>query len=460
MATMTTVSRTPKRSALQRLPKSSILRAGLLLLIVFLALNVNNNRNSNLATNDFLTSAAGSARVPPFPTVVDVAGRTCLNQAPLSNVFAPGSTLGSGNCSYSWGQGWHSPTSSTLQQDNSHVAALQSRLKELIKEWKFDNKLRMVRKYWPNRIESGKRVLDVGMGQGPWGAAMLSTVDLEYYVGLDPDVCPPIQARTRDSSVKRKGSYRQCLKAYNLTSETEDPERMEACVGKNKYHFFELTGMQMMAAYPNRLALLPGTFETLSDQLQSMVFDIILLNTVTEHLTQLRPVFEGLYQLMGSGCSKDATVLIDHHNYADYGGHHGFPKTPAELADAAPELKELADWGHLTDDASQSQNPSLNRVRAGDLQALLNVYFDCSCIRTYCTQAERDRMTPEKRLHFETLGFDIDMELFTKHIKWSCTRRDAPLNPSILDKLNLYHSPLDGSYQPEPFTNCQIHKNK
>jgi hypothetical protein len=471
---MTTISRIPskRRSALKRLPTTKLITAGLLLLTILFALNrANNHGNSNysyfLSTNAILGTSASTSATPTTGTpttlnsVVDVTGRTCLARAPLSNVFLPESTIGSGNCSYSWGQGWQqqqqqqqSQQQSQQQQPQPQKEELQSRLKALIKEWKYDNRVKNVMKHWPGRIGKGKRVLDVGMGQGPWGAAMLAVAELEYYVGLDPDVCPPIHAKTRDTSVPRMGSQRQCILAYNLTQDDPDPVQMEACIGKNKYHSFQLTGLQMMAAYPNQLALLPGTFETLSDKLQSMVFDVILLNTVTEHLQQLRPVFEGLWQLMGHGCAQDATVLIDHHNYMDYGGHHGFPKSVKDLETAPPEMLELADWGHLRDDASQSQNPSLNRVRPGDLQALLHVYFQCTCVRTKVGPAEKDRLTPEARRRFTDLGFDVEMELFTKHVLFTCTRRDAPKNIEILDRLKLYHSPLDGSYQPQPFIDC------
>jgi hypothetical protein len=421
--------------------------AGILFLLAFSLMN----NGKHLIYDDIIS----------YSEVKDVTGRTCLAHAPISTVIPLGSTMGTSDCSYSWGQGWNK--NSGIRR--STTTNVQAQLQELVSKWSYDKRVENLMAHWPNTLGSKgggrrRRVLDVGMGQGPWGAAMLGSpeLDLEYYVGLDPDVCPPIHARTRDTKVPRKGSERQCAKGYNLKSYPNltlaEEGIMLACTGENKYHSFEMTGLEMMAAYPDRLALLPGTFETLINQLQLMVFDIIILNTVTEHLSQLQPVFEGLWELMGKGCAKDGTVLIDHHNYMDYSGHHGFPKLAKELETAPQEMLELADWGHLSDDASQSQNPSLNRVRPGDLQALLNVYFDCRCERSYVAQAEKDRLTTERRAHFTKLGFDVELELFTKHLYFECKRRERQYNPAILKQLNLYHSPLDGSYQPQPFTNC------
>merc|ERR1711862_1006018 len=126
------------------------------------------------------------------------------------------------------------------------------------------------------------RILDVGMGQGPWGAAFVRA-GAQYYVGMDPDVCPPIHAKTRtSSSAAGKGSIRQCMKAYNKTS-AADPI-VEKCAGANdKYQSFDVTGVEMMKSYAGRLALLPGTFESLYDQLRTITFDYVLIQTVTEH---------------------------------------------------------------------------------------------------------------------------------------------------------------------------------
>jgi hypothetical protein len=89
----------------------------------------------------------------------------------------------------------------------------------------------------------GKRLLDVGTGQGPYGAAMMASpvANLQYYVGLDPDVCPPVHARTRirDITFPHRGSDLQCLKAYNLTIDDDlylhDPRYIECNGGEKKY---------------------------------------------------------------------------------------------------------------------------------------------------------------------------------------------------------------------------------
>ena len=209
-----------------------------------------------------------------------------------------------------------------------------------------------------------------------------------------------------------------------------------------------------MQAYPGRLALLPGTFETLNPQLSRIVFDYAMLITVTEHLDQLRSVIEGLWAMLGK-CSQSAEILIDHHNYYSYNGHHGYPRSAKEMeANMKPAMLELADWGHIQSDASVASDKTLNRVRPGDLQALVNVYFDCTCLCKRIPEDEVARMTAEKSQHFARLGFEVQRELFARHIHMDCKRRLIPVNPAILDNLDLFHPSMDGLYRAQPMMNC------
>ena len=331
---------------------------------------------------------------------------------------------------------------------------LQQQINDALKVWGYDRKV-LFKKSNPFSNVAGRRVLDVGMGQGPWGAAMLGnpSLNLKYYVGLDPAVCPPIHARTRDMKIKRKGKQVQCLKAYGTTDLT-DPRVLECTGGDAKYHPFPVNGLQMMAAYPGQVALLPGTFETLHSKLSKVVFDAVMLKTVTEHLEHLHSVFEGLWELL-SQCSSHATLLIDHHNYYSYDGHHGYPLSSEQLKEnPPPEMLELADWGHIHPNASVATDQTLNRVRPGDLQALLNVYFDCACTQNPVPKIDQERFDSEIEARLSKLGF-AKHEFMAKHLFFQCDRRAEPLEPELVQTMILHHPPMDGSYRAQPF-NCKL----
>ena len=353
-------------------------------------------------------------------------------------MFDKDETIGLGHCSFQWG---------SISQVASSGSPSRDKIQDTIANWQYDKRASKFSARF-----AGKRVLDVGMGQGPWGAALLGkSSTMQYYIGLDPAVCPPTRAMTRDPNVPSGGKLLQCAKAY---PRPDNLNNLVECLGKNKYHSFPVTGIEMMQAYPGKLALLPGTFETLNPQLSRIVFDYAMLNTVTEHLNHLQPVIEGLWMILGK-CSQLAEVLINHHNYYSYTGHHGYPHSVKEMeANTKPELLELADWGHIQSDASVAIDTSLNRVRPGDLQALVNVYFDCTCFCKRITEDEVARMTAEKYRHFARMGFDVQQELFANHIYMECKRRPKPVNAGILDNLELFHPPLDGSYQAQPMMNC------
>ena len=384
-----------------------------------------------------------SGLVPSNPSLTAVRKNygSCITENPLSTMFDKDDTIGLGNCSFHWG-------SST--QNVSGSGPSRDKIQDTIANWQYDKRVSKLSARF-----AGKRVLDVGMGQGPWGAALLGkSPTMQYYIGLDPAVCPPSHARTRDPNIPRGGKMLQCIKAYG-THDIMDPRIVE-CIGKNKYHSFPITGIQMMQAYPGRLALLPGTFETLNPQLSRIVFDYAMLITVTEHLDQLRSVIEGLWAMLGK-CSQSAEILIDHHNYYSYNGHHGYPRSAKEMeANMKPEMLELADWGHIQSDASVASDKTLNRVRPGDLQALVNVYFDCTCFCNRIPEDEVARMTAEKFQHFARLGFEVQRELFARHIHMDCKRRLIPVNPAILDNLDLFHPPMDGLYRAQPMMNCPL----
>ena len=363
---------------------------------------------------------------------------TCKFTSSVANLFEPEDRVGEGRCSFEWGGLHHKVGNKTLEE------ALQLELRK----WGYVEKAKPFAKDF-----EGKRILDVGMGQGPIGAALMNVSNIIYYVGMDPAVCPPIRARTRDKTVSRGGSKSQCMKAYNAEDET-DPNVVK-CVGADKYKDFPITGAEMMALYPDRLALLPGTFENLHEKLVNVKFDIVTLNTVTEHLQNLHQVVHGLYKVM-SGCSAQARLRVSHHNFYSFSGHHGFPASASQLKSAAPEMMELADWGHVLggNSTSVAAKESLNGVRPGDLLALFRVYFKCSCTTSRAAKAEKERLSEARKIALLELGFSQD-ELFINQISLNCLRRKFPMNIDVINSLKLYKPPLDGSYSPQLLINCK-----
>lgn len=377
------------------------------------------------------------------PVTIESIPAGCKAEVPITSaLFDLNERIGNDmeqNCSY---------TLSDLP--TTAVTVLQQQVRDAVKVWGYDKKVDFKKKPLTALLDA-RRLLDLGMGQGPWGAAMLSNpkLNLEYYVGLDPAVCPPIHARTRDMKVKRKGKQLQCQKAYGTTN-TTDPRVLSCTGGLAKYHPFPVNGLEMMAAYPGQVALLPGTFETLHSKLSKVVFDAVLVKTVTEHLEHLHSVFEGLWELLGH-CSSHATIVIDHHNYYSYDGHHGYPQSSEQLNEnPPPEMLELADWGHINPEASVAADRTLNRVRPGDLQALLNVYFDCECMQSPIPKIDEKRFDSAMESRLSKLGF-ARHEFMAKHIYFQCNRRAEPLKPELVQTMILHHPPMDGSYRAQPF---------
>lgn len=209
----------------------------------------------------------------------------------------------------------------------------------------------------------------------------------------------------------------------------------------------------MMQAFPQTLALLPGTFETVGGSLRRMAFDLAILSSVTEHFDRLHLIFRGLWETLG-GCSTAARIYIDHHNYYGFTGHHGYGKSASEAKKAPPHMRELLDWGHLNENASQASSPSLNRVRPGDLSALLDVYFNCTCyISVKVKEDARARLTEAFKANLHSRGF-TDSELFAEHIIYECGRREhvVPDAEAALESLVFHHPRMDGSYSPRAFT--------
>src|SRR5262245_38475580 len=72
-------------------------------------------------------------------------------------------------------------------------------------------------------------------------------------------------------------------------------------------------------------------------------FDTAYLLTVTEHLEDVRAVFQRIVDLLDDG----GLVYFSHHNYYCWNGHHMVPRTVAEYDPNDVAMRAHADWNHV-----------------------------------------------------------------------------------------------------------------
>jgi SAM-dependent methyltransferase len=195
---------------------------------------------------------------------------------------------------------------------------------------------------WPRRIQEhvrGKKVLDVGCGFGGFGMGFL-VAGATSYVGLDP-------AMDLDSTRAKDKRTRQ-------------------------WDDMGVTPRQIAQALP-AIRLFQSTSEDLAiDE----TFDTIALHNVTEHLASLDDVLAGLVKL----CHRDTAVVLHHHSFYSWNGHHQAPVRPSQLDENDPRHQQLYDWRHinLVPDLPEDHyiRTNLNRVRLDDLRASIEQHFD------------------------------------------------------------------------------------
>merc|ERR1712032_935085 len=102
---------------------------------------------------------------------------------------------------------------------------------------------------------------------------------------------------------------------------------------------------------------------------------------------------------------------------------------------------------HLEPNSTSFDRPHLNRVRLGDLFAVLDVFFECA--RGQLERgSQRATLTPARLAELEGRGFHR-VELLAEYMSVRCKRRNEMKDASRLDHVWVHHPPTDGSYKPQ-----------
>lgn len=207
---------------------------------------------------------------------------------------------------------------------------------------------------WPWKIRNyirGRRVLDVGCGQGTDCVGFV-TLGAASYCGIDTG------AKLDIDTVKNKNTPRV------------DGVTQKIGLGS--------TPNEIMAEFRGRISVVRGvTTDLLTEQPRQFSrpkFGVVSLHTVTEHLMDLNRVFSECRTLM----EDDGYLIFLHDNFYSWKGHHMIPKSVKDLDENNPEHIQYADWNHLTFDppAGHYFTRGLNKVRLDELKALTAKHFD------------------------------------------------------------------------------------
>jgi SAM-dependent methyltransferase len=232
---------------------------------------------------------------------------------------------------------------------------------------------------WPGQLRElviGKDVLDLGCGNTFHGA-VLRAMGARSYVGIDQKVD---LTRKRFRSRRTKGSQKARI------------------------------NLAVVTTHIPRIAYEPSELLTFSEN-----FDVVLMHTVTEHLSDIERTFALLHRSL----RPQGVVWFLHDNFYSWAGHQGQPSSLAKLDPANLEHLRLADWAHLVAqegrDASYWAGKGLNCIRLDELRRVTARYFTIAKWQEIPVSSKyRVRLTAEIR---QTLGPHLtERDLLTQHV--------------------------------------------
>ncbi len=253
----------------------------------------------------------------------------------------------------------------------------------------------------------GLRVLDLGMGGGPHSLSYISLGASGYY-GVDP-IAGTDHVRDFRSN--------------------KDPSIPA-------YHPFPISTSEMMELFP-QIAIYSDILENVSDEIKNKKPQIAILSAVTEHLQDMKSVFEGIWGVL----SKDGLLHLTHNNYYSWTGHHESPRDPKSWDKNNENQNKVIDWKHLEPNHHRYLDKNLNRVRLDDFKLLINKFFEI--VQWKETIIARERLTDEIRDKYKKYTLN---ELLANVVHVTGKKREIPLDYDI-DNLQFHHP--DDNYKSD-----------
>ena len=261
----------------------------------------------------------------------------------------------------------------------------------------------------------GLRILDVGMGGGPHSLSYISLGATGYY-GVDP-VAGTEHVRDFRSS--------------------KDPSIPP-------YHAFPVSTNEMMELFP-QISIYSDILDNVADEIKQKKPQIAILSAVTEHLQDMKSVFEGIWGVL----SKGGLLHLTHNNYYSWIGHHESPRDPKSWDSSNENQNKVVDWKHLETDHHRYLDKNLNRVRLNDFKRVVNKFFEI--VQWKETIIARERLSDEIRNRYKKYTLN---ELLANVVHVTGKRRDKPLEDDISNLQ--FHHPEDDYRSDEEFIDQDI----
>lgn len=248
----------------------------------------------------------------------------------------------------------------------------------------------------------GKRVLDVGMGNGPH-AVVLMEAGADSYVGVDPTA-------GQDN-------------VHDFRSE-KDPSIPSS-------HAFPFSVRDIERIYSNSVEIHSALLEDVAEEVKVARPNLAMMNSVTEHLEHPDLVVRAIWQAL----DRDGLLWINHHGYYSWSGHHWSPRTVSSLDRNDASHNAVIDWKHLDPSHPIYSENTLNRICLDDMRLVVEKYFKIQSWEPIIDVQAAARLTPEIRRRWRHFSL---AELLTRTVTIVGKRREVPLDMN-LEARQLFH---------------------